>query len=113
VTEHRNGGEAHTDAMKPTVTSWEIGAMTVLSVLALAAGVWIAAANVNRSLSAKSVGGSIMPRGMIMRPDQPGASMKDMSAVDAGAVNVHGTSRCARRSRAQTAYRKWRESLCA
>ncbi len=82
----RSGGEGHPDAMKPTVTSWEVGAMTVLSLLALATGVWIAGANANLTLSAKSVGGSIMPRGMVMRPDQPDASMKDMSAVDAGAV---------------------------
>lgn len=60
--------------------------MTLLSLLAFAAGVWIAAANVNLSLSAKNVGGSIMARGMVMRPDQPGASMKDMSAVAASAV---------------------------
>lgn len=86
MTGRRNGGAEPTDAMKPTVTSWEVGAMTLLSLLAFAAGVWIAAANVNLSLSAKNVGGSIMARGMVMRPDQPGASMKDMSAVAASAV---------------------------
>jgi FtsP/CotA-like multicopper oxidase with cupredoxin domain len=47
----------------------------------LAAGTMLPALKVNMRLSAKDVGGAIMPPGMIMGWDTPGESMRDMSAV--------------------------------
>lgn len=73
--------------MKPDVTRPQLAVVTVLTVLALVLGVAIPAMFVNLSLSAEDVGGAIMPPGMVMTRDTPGAAMKEMSAVDPGEVS--------------------------
>jgi FtsP/CotA-like multicopper oxidase with cupredoxin domain len=51
-------------------------------VLALLAAFSIPATQVNLRLSARDVGGAVMPPGMIMRRDTPGEAMRDMAAAD-------------------------------
>ncbi len=53
-----------------------------LSLVLLAAGLIFSATMVNLNLSARDVGGAIMPPGMIMLRDTPGDAMLDMAAVD-------------------------------
>jgi len=73
---------SHRDQMTSDVTRAQLAAVGGVSVLALAMGM-IAPANwVNLSLSAKQVGGAIMPPGMIMDRDTPADAMIDMAAVD-------------------------------
>ncbi|MCX7587782.1 DUF4396 domain-containing protein [Phenylobacterium sp. 58.2.17] len=73
-----HGGQA----MASDVTRPQLAAVGGVSLLALAIGM-IAPANwVNLSLSAKQVGGAIMPPGMIMDRDTPAEAMIDMAAVD-------------------------------
>ncbi len=55
--------------------------MAGTSTIALLVGMIAPANFVNLRLSAHDVGGSIMPPGMIMLRDTPGAAMRDMSAV--------------------------------
>jgi FtsP/CotA-like multicopper oxidase with cupredoxin domain len=67
-----------------------------LSTVLLLSGLVFSATVVNLNLSARDVGGAIMPPGMIMLRDTPGDAMRDMSAVDPHAVsytapvNAHG-----------------------
>jgi FtsP/CotA-like multicopper oxidase with cupredoxin domain len=63
-------------------TSAQKFAWAFLSVVVLAGGLIFSATVVNLNLSARDVGGAIMPPGMIMLRDTPGESMRDMSAVD-------------------------------
>ncbi|TIP30883.1 MAG: DUF4396 domain-containing protein [Mesorhizobium sp.] len=91
---HRSGhGSSHGDGgggsrgphgghgMEPDATVPQLAAFGGVSVLALALGM-IAPANwVNLTLSARDVGGAIMPPGMIMDRDTPAAAMLDMAAV--------------------------------
>ena len=56
--------------------------MAFISLVALAAGVIFSASFTNLNLSARDVGGAIMPPGMIMLRDTPGGAMRDMSAID-------------------------------
>lgn len=69
------------------VTRPQLAVVALLTVLALGLGVVLPAQRVNLSLSAKDVNGAIMPPGMIMTRDTPGAAMRDMSAVDPGLVS--------------------------
>lgn len=62
-------------------------AWALLSVIGLAAGLVIATTTTNLTLSARDVGGSVMPPGMIMLRDTPGEAMRDMAAVDPRAVS--------------------------
>ncbi len=62
-------------------------AWALLSVIGLAAGLVIAATTTNLTLSARDVGGAVMPPGMIMLRDTPGEAMRDMAAVDPRAVS--------------------------
>ncbi len=64
------------------VTPAQRWAMAFISLVALGAGVIYPASFTNLNLSARDVGGAIMPPGMIMLRDTPGAAMRDMSAVD-------------------------------
>lgn len=64
------------------VTRPQLIVVTLLTVLALAAGVAIPATAVNLSYSAEDVGGVIMPPGMVMSRDTPAAAMREMAAVD-------------------------------
>lgn len=67
--------------MEPDATVPQLAALGGVSVLALALGM-IAPANwLNLTLSARDVGGAIMPPGMVMDRDTPAAAMLDMAAV--------------------------------
>ena len=67
--------------MKPDVTRPQLAAVTMTTALMLIVGMTLPALFVNMRLSARDVGGAIMPPGMIMRWDTPGEAMRDMSAV--------------------------------
>ncbi len=62
-------------------------AWALLSFIGLAAGLVISASTTNLRLSARDVGGAVMPPGMIMLRDTPGKAMRDMAAVDPRAVS--------------------------
>lgn len=64
------------------VTRSQMIAVAFATVLALAAGVIFSALYANLGLSARDVGGAIMPPGMIMNYDTPGQAMRDMAAVN-------------------------------
>jgi hypothetical protein len=68
-------------AMKPQVTRAQLAAVTMTTTLMLLGGLVLPSLFVNMRLSARDVGGSIMPPGMIMGWDTPGAAMRDMAAV--------------------------------
>ncbi|RWM21440.1 MAG: DUF4396 domain-containing protein [Mesorhizobium sp.] len=93
---HGNGGGGSRGphgghGMEPDATVPQLAAFGGVSVLALALGM-IAPANwVNLTLSARDVGGAIMPPGMIMDRDTPAAAMLDMAAVHPRLVTAsHG-----------------------
>ncbi|RUV38875.1 DUF4396 domain-containing protein [Mesorhizobium sp. M7A.F.Ca.MR.148.00.0.0] len=73
----RSGHQMETDATTP-----QIAALGIVSVLALAIGMAAPANWLNLTLSARDVGGAIMPQGMIMGSDTPAESMRDMAATD-------------------------------
>ena len=76
---HGSGANAHHDS---DATTAQIATFCGISTLALAIGA-IAPANwVNLRLSARDVGGIIMPAGMIMDRDSPAGAMRDMAAAD-------------------------------
>jgi FtsP/CotA-like multicopper oxidase with cupredoxin domain len=64
------------------VTRAQRWGMAFISLVALAAGVIYSASFTNLNLSAREVGGAIMPPGMIMLRDTPSGAMRDMSAID-------------------------------
>jgi len=72
-------------AYRPTRA--QIAAVSLLSVLALSAALIFSASYTNLRLSARDVGGAIMPPGMIMTYDTPGQSMRDMAAIDPRTVS--------------------------
>lgn len=96
VVEHRPPAEAmhdgHTAPARTRVTTPQLAAVTVLTLLALAASVVLPAQRVNLGLSAQDVGGVIMPPGMIMTRDTPGGAMREMAAVDPDDVTSRATS---------------------
>ena len=71
----------------PRYTRAQLVAVSIASVLGLVAGVAYSASVTNLRLSARDVGGAIMPPGMIMTYDTPGQSMLDMAAVDPRTVS--------------------------
>ncbi len=73
------GGGGH--IMKPDITRPQLASVTGFTVLMLAAGMALPALVVNMRLSARDVGGAIMPPGMIMTWSTPGEAMRDMAAV--------------------------------
>src|SRR5437899_3746729 len=82
-----HGAESHgavDHRMEPDVTRPQLSAISALTVLALASAVLVPATQVNLGLSAREVGGVIMPPGMIMTRDTPGDAMRDMAAVARG-----------------------------
>jgi hypothetical protein len=80
--EHHPGmNHEHHPVMNPEVTRPQLLSVTFITLLMLAAGMMLPALKVNMRLSAKDVGGAIMPPGMIMGWDTPGGAMRDMSAV--------------------------------
>jgi manganese oxidase len=75
-----HGSGSHT--MKPDVTRPQLAALGGVSFLILLIGLVAPANWVNLRLSAREVGGLIMPPGMIMDRDTPAEAMRDMAAVD-------------------------------
>ena len=76
----RGKPDGHSD-MACDVTTPQLVAVASVTTLMLLAGLIVPGLFVNLSLSAHDVGGSIMPRGMVMDFDTPAAAMRDMSAV--------------------------------
>jgi FtsP/CotA-like multicopper oxidase with cupredoxin domain len=68
--------------MGTDVTTPQLAAVAGVTALMLLAGLIVPGFYVNLSLSAHDVGGAIMPPGMIMDFDTPGAAMRDMAAID-------------------------------
>jgi hypothetical protein len=75
------GSGDHGADMSSDVTVSQLAAVTGVSFLALAFGMVWPANYVNLRLSARDVGGAIMPPGMITDRNTPGEAMRDMSAV--------------------------------
>ncbi|MCP9234086.1 multicopper oxidase domain-containing protein [Mesorhizobium sp. LMG 17147] len=73
------GGGHH---METDATTPQVAALGAVSLLALAIGMVAPANWLNLTLSARDVGGVIMPRGMIMDRDTPADAMRDMAATD-------------------------------
>ena len=67
--------------MQSDVTRPQLAAVGLVTSIMLVAGLALPGLFVNLSLSARDVGGVIMPPGMIMTRDTPGEAMRDMSAV--------------------------------
>ena len=84
MTERKPGSEHHlmTHEMKSDITPTQLAAVAGVSLLALALGMVTPANWVNLRLSARDVGGAIMPPGMIMDRDTPADAMIDMAAVN-------------------------------
>ena len=82
------GMDRKTDDPAFAVTRAQLVAMSLLTVLALVAGSVFAASQANLTVSAREVGGVVMPVGMVMRRDLPAEAMRDMAAVDPNAVRV-------------------------
>jgi len=74
-------GHAGSHEMNPRVTRPQLAAVTMTTALMLLAGMTFPALFVNMRLSARDVGGAIMPPGMVMGWDTPGEAMRDMSAI--------------------------------
>lgn len=72
---------AHDHATSSELTRPQLAAVGGISALLLLIGMAAPANFVNMRLSARDVGGAIMPPGMIMDRDTPGAAMRDMAAV--------------------------------
>ncbi len=75
------GGDHSMMTMRPTATRPQVLVMTLLTVLALTAGVLFSAYRANLTLSADDVGGLVMPPGMIMGRETTADAMRDMAAV--------------------------------
>lgn len=78
---HAHGEGEHGHATDAGVTAPQLATMSGISLIALLIGMVTPANFVNLRLSARDVGGTIMPPGMIMTRDTPAAAMRDMSAV--------------------------------
>jgi FtsP/CotA-like multicopper oxidase with cupredoxin domain len=72
--------------MGSDVTRPQIVAVSVLTTLALIAGLLWSANYGNLTLGVHDVAGAVMAPGMIMTRDTPGEAMRDMAAVDPGAI---------------------------
>jgi FtsP/CotA-like multicopper oxidase with cupredoxin domain len=81
ATAHADPHEHSGHSMQLNVTRAQLAAVGMISVLMLAAGMILPALRVNMQLSARDVGGAIMPPGMIMGWDTPAAAMRDMAAI--------------------------------
>jgi hypothetical protein len=76
---HARQDQQHGSADGPTGP--QLAAVSGTSILMLLIGMAAPANFVNLRLSARDVGGTIMPPGMVMDRDTPGEAMRDMSAV--------------------------------
>ncbi len=77
-------------ALRPTRP--QLVAVAIASVVSLTAGLLWSAYSINLNLGARDVGGAVMPPGMMMTRDLPGAAMRDMAAVDPNAVSYRAPS---------------------
>lgn len=73
---HGGGHDMKSDATVP-----QLAALSGVTLFMLVTGMIMPAFSVNMRLSAKDVGGTIMPPGMIMPFDTPAETMREMSAV--------------------------------
>ncbi|RWG79836.1 DUF4396 domain-containing protein [Mesorhizobium sp.] len=78
----RKGQRAAGHHIRSDATTPQIAALGAVSALALALGTAAPANWLNLRLSAREVGGVIMPQGMIMDRDTPADTMRDMAAAD-------------------------------
>ena len=76
---HSKGGDIPI-ALRPTRP--QLIAVAVVSVFSLISALLYAGYRVNLSLGARDVAGAVMPPGMVMTRDMPGAAMREMAAVD-------------------------------
>ncbi len=74
--------------MARRATPTQIAAVSTMTSLALIAGLLFAAGYANLTLSARQVGGLVMPPGMIMTRETSAEAMRDMAAVDPRVVAV-------------------------
>lgn len=74
----KSGGH---EEMKSDATAPQLAAVAGVMTMMLMAGLIVPGFFVNLSLSARDVGGAIMPPGMIMDFDTPAAAMRDMAAI--------------------------------
>ena len=75
-------GHGGMHVMRTDVTRPQIAAVSLLTLLALIAGLLWSANYGNLTLGVHDVEGAVMAPGMIMTRDTPGAAMHDMAAVD-------------------------------
>jgi hypothetical protein len=78
---HGKSGTHEKHKMESPVTVPQLAAVSGVSMLALLMGIGAPANWINLSLSARDVGGVIMPAGMVMDRDTPADTMRDMAAV--------------------------------
>jgi FtsP/CotA-like multicopper oxidase with cupredoxin domain len=76
------GGEMAGSSMAARVTFAQQAAVTLITLLAFIAGILFSMSYANLTLSARDVGGAVMPPGMIQTRDTPAEAMRDMAAVD-------------------------------
>lgn len=74
--------------MKSPATRPQIAAFGLVSVFALVTGMLAPWNWINMRLSARDVGGAIMPPGMVMERDLSGDAMRDMAAADPNKVSA-------------------------
>jgi hypothetical protein len=74
--------------MKSPATRSQIAALELVSVFALVTGMLAPWNWINMRLSARDVGGAIMPPGMVMERDLSGGAMRDMAAADPNKVSA-------------------------
>jgi len=81
--QHGEHGSKHGGGhgMESDATAPQLAAVAGVTLLLLVTGMTAPGFSVNLRLSAKDVGGSIMPPGMIMPYDTPAQAMREMSAV--------------------------------
>jgi hypothetical protein len=88
MTEMIHSGRAHGHVMAPNATAPQLFALGGVSLFALLLGFAAPANWLNLSLSARDVGGVIMPAGMIMDRDTPAGTMRDMAAANPNNVTA-------------------------
>jgi hypothetical protein len=88
MTEMIHSGRAHEHVMAPNATAPQLFALGGVSLFALLLGFAAPANWLNLSLSARDVGGVIMPAGMIMDRDTPAGTMRDMAAANPNNVTA-------------------------
>lgn len=85
---HAGGGHEQRHKMESAATQPQLLALSGVTVIALVAGISVPAIWFNLTLSARDVGGIIMPPGMIMDRDTPADTMRDMAAVNPNDVTA-------------------------